>query len=79
MHLGLVRPQKQLTEMVGWCDGSRADLDEKRRSTTDLLLSAGHPPILSPLLTTLLLNSSSSPLQCPQLFAVFFASLLSCG
>ena len=23
-----------LTEMVGWCDGSWADLDEKRRSTT---------------------------------------------
>ena len=31
MHLELVRPQEQLTEMVGWCDGSWADLDEKRR------------------------------------------------
>ena len=30
MHLGLVRPREQLTEMVGWCDGSWADLDEKR-------------------------------------------------
>ena len=29
MHLELVRPQEQLTEMVGWCDGSWADLDEK--------------------------------------------------
>ena len=35
MHLELVRPQEQLTEMVGWCDGSWADLDEKNG---DLLL-----------------------------------------
>ena len=33
MHLELVRPREQLTELVGWCDGSWADLDEKRRST----------------------------------------------
>ena len=42
MHLELVRPQEQLTEMVGWCDGSWADLDEKkRRSTTGGLLMIG--------------------------------------
>ena len=29
MHLELVRPREQLTKMVGWCDGSWADLDEK--------------------------------------------------
>ena len=34
MHLELIRPREQLTEMVGWCDGSWADLDEKWRSTT---------------------------------------------
>ena len=34
MHLELNRPRDQLTELVGWCDGSWADLDEKRRSTT---------------------------------------------
>ena len=38
MHLELIRPSEQLTEMVGWCDGSWADLDEKRRSTTGGLL-----------------------------------------
>ena len=32
--LELVRPREQLTELFGWCDGSCADLDEKRRSTT---------------------------------------------
>ena len=26
MHLELIRPREQLTEMVGWCDGSWADL-----------------------------------------------------
>ena len=41
VHLGLVRPQEQLTELVGWCDGSLADLDEKRRSTTGGLLMLG--------------------------------------
>ena len=41
MHLELVRPREQLTEMVGWCDGSWADLDEKRRSTTGGLLMLG--------------------------------------
>ena len=42
MHLELIRPQEQLTEKVGWCDGSWADLDEKRRSTTcgSLMLGA---------------------------------------
>ena len=35
MHLELVRPREQLTEMVGWCDGSWADLDEKRRSNAE--------------------------------------------
>ena len=34
MHLELIRPREQLTDVVGWCDGSWADLDEKRRSTT---------------------------------------------
>ena len=38
VHLELVRPREQLTELVGWCDGSWADLDEKRRSTTGGLL-----------------------------------------
>ena len=28
MHLELVRLREQLTELVGWCDGSWADLDE---------------------------------------------------
>ena len=28
MHLELVRPREQLTKLVGWCDGSWADLDE---------------------------------------------------
>ena len=41
MHLELVRPREQLTELVGWCDGSWADLDEKRRSTTGGLLMLG--------------------------------------
>ena len=41
MHLELVRPREQLTEMVGWCDGSWADLDEKRRSTAGGLLMLG--------------------------------------
>ena len=41
MHLELIRPREQLTEMVGWCDGSWADLDEKRRSTTGGLLMLG--------------------------------------
>ena len=41
MHLELVRPREQLTEVVGWCDGSWADLDEKRRSTTGGLLMLG--------------------------------------
>ena len=36
-----VGPREQLTEMVGWCDGSWADLDEKRRSTTGGLLMLG--------------------------------------
>ena len=38
MHLELIRPREQLTGMVGWCDGSWADLDEKRRSTAGGLL-----------------------------------------
>ena len=37
----LVRLGELLTEMVGWCDGSWADLDEKRRSTTGGLLMLG--------------------------------------
>ena len=41
MHLELIRPREQLTEVIGWCDGSWADLDEKRRSTTDGLLMLG--------------------------------------
>ena len=41
MHLELVRPREQLTEMVGWCDGPWADLDEKRRSTAGGLLMLG--------------------------------------
>ena len=41
MHLELVRPQEQLTEMVGWCNGSWADLDEERRWTTGGLLMLG--------------------------------------
>ena len=41
MHLELIRPREQLTEMVGWCDGSWADLDEKRRSTTGGPLTLG--------------------------------------
>ena len=41
MHLELVRPREQLTEMFGWCDGSCADLDETRRSTTGGLLMLG--------------------------------------
>ena len=41
MHLELIRPREQLTELVGWCDGSWADLDEKRRSTTGGLLMLG--------------------------------------
>ena len=43
MHLELVRPREKLTELVGWCDGSWADLDEKRRSTTGGLLMLGGP------------------------------------
>ena len=41
MHLELTRPRGQLTEMFGWCDGSWADLDENRRSTTGGLLMLG--------------------------------------
>ena len=41
MHLELVRPREQLTELVRWCDGSWADLEEKRRSTTGGLLMLG--------------------------------------
>ena len=41
MHLELIRPREQLTEIVGWCDGLWADLDEKRRSTTGGLLMLG--------------------------------------
>ena len=41
MYLELIRPREQLTEMVGWCDGSWADVDEKRRSTTGGLLMLG--------------------------------------
>ena len=41
MHLEVVRPREQFTEFVGWCDGSRADFDEKRRSTTGGLLVLG--------------------------------------
>ena len=37
MHVELIRPREQLTEMVGWCDGSWADLDERRRPTTGSL------------------------------------------
>ena len=39
--LGTGSTQEQLTELVGWCDGSWADLDEKRRSTTGGLLMLG--------------------------------------
>ena len=41
MHLDLVRPREQLTKLVGWCDGSWPDLDEKRKSTTGGLLMFG--------------------------------------
>ena len=41
MHLELVRPREQLTELVGWCDGSWADLDEQRSSTAGGLLMLG--------------------------------------
>ena len=41
MHLELIRSREQLTEMIGWWDGSWADLDEKRRSTTGGLLMLG--------------------------------------
>ena len=41
MHLELVRPREQLTEMVGWCDRSWADVDETRRTTTGGLLKLG--------------------------------------
>ena len=41
MPLELFRLREQLTETVGWCDGSWADLDEKRRSTTGGLLMLG--------------------------------------
>ena len=41
MHLELVWHREQLTELVGWCDGLWADLDEKRRSTTGGLLMLG--------------------------------------
>ena len=41
MHLELVLPREKLTEMVGWCDGSWADLDEKRRSTAGGFLMLG--------------------------------------
>ena len=41
IHLELDRPREQLTEIVGWCDGSWADLDEKGRSTTGGLLMLG--------------------------------------
>ena len=41
MHLELIRPREQLMEMVGWCDGSWADLDEKLRSTNGGLLMLG--------------------------------------
>ena len=41
MHLELIRPRGQVTEMVGCCNGSWADLDEKRRSTTGGLLMLG--------------------------------------
>ena len=41
VHLELIRPREQLTEMIGWCDGSWADLDEERRSTTGGLLMLG--------------------------------------
>ena len=40
-RLELVRPREPLTELVGWCDGSWAVLDEKRRSTTGGLLMLG--------------------------------------
>ena len=38
MHPELVRPREQLTKLVGWCDGSWPDLDEKRKSTGGLLM-----------------------------------------
>ena len=41
MHLELIRPREQLTQMVGWCDGSWGDLDEKLRSSTGGLLMLG--------------------------------------
>ena len=41
MYLELIRPREQLTELVGWCDGSWADLDEKWMSTTGGLLMLG--------------------------------------
>ena len=41
MHPELVRPREQLTKLVGWCDGSWPDLDEKRESTTGGLLMLG--------------------------------------
>ena len=41
MHLELIWPREQLTEMIGWCDRSWADLDEKRRSTTGGVLMLG--------------------------------------
>ena len=44
MHLELVRPREQL---VGWCDGSWADLDEKRRSTTGSWSRTRKPTALS--------------------------------
>ena len=40
MHLELIRPREQLTQVIGWCDGSWADLDEKR-STGGLLMLGG--------------------------------------
>ena len=41
VHMELVRPWEQLTEMVGWWDGSWANLDDKRKSTSGGLLMLG--------------------------------------
>ena len=42
MHLELVRPREQLTELVGWCDGSWADFDEKTKVGYWLFVEVSH-------------------------------------
>ena len=59
MHLELVRAREELTETDGRCDGSRAELEEKRKSTTGGLLMLGRACVAGWFRTTAMSSGES--------------------